>query len=191
MRHGQVMPVRSATVRRRWVVARLAVPAVVAALLVVGGLATYQLTPVAVYGSSMQPTIQPGDLILVDRRAAPTLDSVVTYTDDSRWITHRVMGITADGSLVLRGDANGWDDPPVRPDRAVGVTRLVVPAVGMPVLWARNGEVLPYVLSVAALGVLLVLSATIHGMRGVTPSGTPVLRPPAPRPPTAVGRPAS
>lgn len=185
------MPVRSASVRRRRVVARLAVPAVVVALLVGGLLATFHLTPVAVYGSSMLPSIEPGDVILIDRSAVPTLASVVTYTDDTRWITHRVIGTTPDGSLVLRGDANGWDDPPVGLDRTIGVTRLVVPAIGMPVLWARNGDVLPFVLSAVALGMLLALSTTCRLMRRLTPSGTPAPRPQVLRPPTAAGRSAS
>jgi signal peptidase I len=185
------MPVRSATVRRRRAVAvRLAIPALVLMLLVGGLLAWYQLTPVAVYGSSMLPTIEPGDVILLDRRAEPIPGTVVTYIDDTRWITHRVVGVAPDGSLVLRGDANGWDDPPVALDRAVGVSRVVVPAIGMPVLWARNGDVLPFALSAIALGVLVAAAATARVLRRITPSGTAALRPPVPPPPTPAGQPA-
>jgi signal peptidase I len=141
------------------VLAVAVVLAVLGAVVVLAG--TY--TPVAVYGTSMLPAIQPGDLILVDRTAAPRPGSVVTYDAETRWITHRLMGVDADGAMVLRGDANGWDDPPVAHDRAIGVGRWVLPALGLPVLWAHEGRVAP--LAMTAVAALLLAALAVRGLR--------------------------
>jgi signal peptidase I len=158
------MGVRSAIVRavRRTAAGALAVAAVAAA---VGSLALAKmdLTPVAIYGTSMLPAIAPGDVVLMQRGAVPTQKgAVVTYTDQRRWITHRLRHVADDGSLVLRGDNNTWDDPPVATGDTVGVSRYVVPKLGMPVVWAHQRRVPPLVLA----GAVLALGATPSGRRG-------------------------
>jgi signal peptidase I len=151
------MPVRSdmcppVAVGRR--VAWAAVVLLVAAVLgVAGWLAGNDLTPVAIYGDSMLPTIAPGDVLLVRRGVAAAPGDVVTYDAETRLITHRLRALATDGSMVLRGDANGFDDPPVPTDRALGVAERVVPHVGLPVVWARDGRVR----AAGAAGLVLVL----------------------------------
>jgi signal peptidase I len=123
-------------------------------------------TPVLITSGSMSPAVEPGDVLLVERgvpegeRFVP--GTIITYEDSrndvevgatdgrSRLVTHRVDRIDASGAYVTRGDANRSSDPrPVEPDQLVGAARLLVPYIGLPVHWARDGRVL--MLGVVAL----------------------------------------
>lgn len=101
---------------------------------VVGGQAYTVLT------GSMQPTMDPGALVVV--RPEPieqvAVGDTVTYQLESgkaAVVTHRVVsvGYAADGAVRLRtrGDANGTDDPePVRAEQVRGVVWYSVPWLG-------------------------------------------------------------
>lgn len=120
-----------------WLVAWAAVPAL-----------TLGWEPVLITSGSMGPTISPGDLVLI--AAAPDAASlapgtVVTFNDPAvpgGLITHRIDGVREDGLYRTRGDANESPDPgALHPDDVVGVGRLLVPLVGLPVLWLRHDAV--------------------------------------------------
>ena len=84
-----------------------------------------ELTVVEVDGLSMAPTYGIGDVVTIrppepaDLRAG----SVVTVKKgDSERYTHRIVSVQDNGELVLRGDANDFDDAePVDPKWVVGV----------------------------------------------------------------------
>lgn len=101
--------------------------------------------PVTIISGSMAPTIQPGHVVMVAPYGGEALGKgdVVTYRDAEadRLVTHRIAQVHDDGTYVTRGDANAVDDRlPLEPDRIVGVGRLVVPAAGLPSLWAHQGR---------------------------------------------------
>jgi signal peptidase len=61
-------------------------------------------------------------------------------------IAHRIVGRTDSGDVVTRGDANATNDStPVRPAAVVGLVRLRVPAIGLPVLWLREWRLAPLI----------------------------------------------
>jgi nickel-type superoxide dismutase maturation protease len=69
-------------------------------------------TRVAVVGTSMSPTLEPGDWLLVDeaayRRRAPRPGELVVAGDPrqtARALVKRVVAVDADGRLELAGDA--------------------------------------------------------------------------------------
>ncbi len=120
-----------------WLVAWAAVPA-----LVIGW------QPVLITSGSMGPTISPGDLVLLGEPPNDELlatGTVITYRDPGRsggLITHRIDGVREDGMYRTRGDANGSpDSAPVAHEDVVGVARLLVPLVGLPVQWLRTDVV--------------------------------------------------
>ena len=83
---------------------------------------------IGIDGGSMEPTLSRGDLIVV-RPAPSTIEPgmVLVLSIGQETVTHRVMAINADGSLVTRGDANSVDD---RWDaRDVDVQGLVVATI--------------------------------------------------------------
>lgn len=84
-----------------------------------------------VSGSSMEPHLHRGDLVVL--RAAPRyrVGDVIAYrTDGGATVLHRITG-TVDDRFVMRGDANSWTDP-YQPARAHIVGRLSrrLPGVG-------------------------------------------------------------
>jgi signal peptidase I len=101
--------------------------------------------PVTIISGSMAPTIQPGHVVVVAPYEGEELRAgdVVTYRDAEadRLVTHRIASVHDDGTYVTRGDANAVDDRlPLSADQIVGVGRLVVPAAGLPSLWAHEGR---------------------------------------------------
>jgi signal peptidase I len=103
--------------------------------------------PMVVTTGSMQPAINPGDIVL----SAPpepdvSLDSgtVITFEDPVRpgeLITHRIDTVEPDGTYRTRGDANSSADSyQVTTDELTGVGRLLVPAVGLPRVWLDQGR---------------------------------------------------
>lgn len=116
--------------------------------------------PIMIVGGSMGPGIDAGDLVLVERDVEHPLavGSVVTYRGEAgRLVTHRITEALADGYRT-RGDANRTDDTSTVPQSAVlGSGRLLIPFLGRPVLWARDGEAPRAALwLVATMGALVV-----------------------------------
>lgn len=113
--------------------------------------------PVIVASGSMSPALGRGDIVLtrpVDDRGAAVGDVVNHHIDGGRRI-HRVVEVAPDG-LRTKGDANrGVDPSPVDPDDVLGVGRLVVPHLGLPVLWAVERDMPRLVATVVAAVVVL------------------------------------
>ncbi|HEU5271742.1 MAG TPA: LamG-like jellyroll fold domain-containing protein [Jatrophihabitans sp.] len=113
--------------------------------------------PTVVQTGSMQPLLRPGDVVIARPVPAARLrpGQVLLVTDPDqpgRLRLHRLVRIEPDGSLVLRGDANpAPDSSPVAQTALHGVAVLRVPAIGLPMLWLRQGRYLP----AGMLGLLL------------------------------------
>lgn len=127
--------------------------------------------PVAIISGSMAPAVPPGHVVLVEPFRGQDVGpgTVVTYRDprQDRLVTHRISAVQADGTITTRGDSSAVDDPvPLTADRIVGVGRLVVPAVGLPALWAHDSRV-DLLAGVAVLTVLTFSSATSAAATGV------------------------
>lgn len=92
--------------------------------------------PVTVFGysvlkvmtGSMEPTIATGEYIIVKDTDAGDLkvgDIITYYTEDPEikdfLVTHRVVRLNDDGTLITMGDANPVEDQiPVKPERVLG-----------------------------------------------------------------------
>lgn len=114
------------------------------------------LTAVTIRGSSMEPGIVAGDVVIVRHDPPYGVGDVVAHraTPDGSLVLHRVVA-TEGPRLVLRGDANHHDDD-VRPLPADVVGRQVVRI-------ARGERLLRHSPAVVASGSLVVLVA-----RGLT-----------------------
>ncbi len=90
------------------------------------------------------PSIRSGDIVL----AAPS-DGIglgagpVLVFDDRRGaglVTHRIVGLNADGTYRTQDDGNGHaDSTSLAADQVVAVARLLVPLVGLPINWYSAG----------------------------------------------------
>ncbi|UOE43054.1 signal peptidase I [Agromyces larvae] len=105
----------------------------------------FGLTATTVMSDSMAPVIRAGDVAL-SLPVEPDViaeGQVVLFPDPSgadRLMLHRVADIDDDGMLRTKGDANeSADSTLVDPADVVGVGVILVPLVGLPVVWAAAG----------------------------------------------------
>lgn len=117
----------------------------------VAGLAFWSVLP-SVFGwhpelvltGSMEPAIQPGDIVLVAKVSGAVPPGRIVLVADTDRATgtylHRVMRYDEDGHAVTKGDANPTEDvQPVEQARMLAEARLLVPAIGLPAIWLREG----------------------------------------------------
>lgn len=115
-----------------------------------------------VLSGSMQPSMGPGDVVIVDEVPPEEIaeGDVITFSDGRSVTTHQVVGIEAgqDGRVfATRGTANDAADPrPVPEDAVIGEVAFVLPWVGHVVLFAQTR--LGVVTLIAVPGFLLVIS---------------------------------
>jgi signal peptidase I len=115
--------------------------------------------PYVVESSSMAPRIKVGDVILAAPEHDPQklLGRVTVFHDpDPDKIgsikSHRVVAINSDGTLTTKGDANqSVDSVHVKLSGVVGLGRLLVRYVGLPLIWVQKGEWLKFALLLASI----------------------------------------
>jgi signal peptidase len=103
------------------------------------GMGTFVVT-----GSSMEPAIQKGALVVVEP-VSPSLvnrGDVITFEHYGQMTTHRVIAIDASNAanptFTTKGDANAVADPePVHFPGQVGVYRTSVPLVGYAIVYVQ------------------------------------------------------
>jgi signal peptidase I len=108
-----------------------------------------------VHGTSMEPGLVGGDLVLVRPRSTPTVGDVVLYRNPALGVRvlHRVVRIEG-GRLVLKGDANDFvDDPATAASEVIGTYWFSIPRVGSALSWMdvpMHAALLAFVLSLVA-----------------------------------------
>jgi signal peptidase len=122
--------------------------------------------PYVVLTDSMRPGLAPGDVVLISQDARwtrkPLRPGEIALVADADRKTgsrlHRFIRVEDDGRVVTKGDANRDEDFPSPASAVLGRTRLVVPSIGLPVIWARHGEYLPLgLVAVASWAALVAL----------------------------------
>ena len=85
-----------------------------------------------IYSGSMQPTFSSGDLIVITPKPdALEPGMVLTMNVNGQLVTHRLIGLKANGALLTKGDNNSvvddWDNTAVK---VVGLYRFKIPYLG-------------------------------------------------------------
>lgn len=133
-----------------------------------------------VLSSSMEPTISPGDVVIVSETDPTTIAAgdVITYRQSASGtpITHRVLDVVeTENGLVFetKGDANEDPDPkPVDANAVIGTVVFTIPLIGHVVLFANT--TLGSVLLIGLPFLLLGLAEAIAIARdGETEDGEP------------------
>lgn len=123
----------------------------VAGLLVFGTLAVIAALPMVVPGytsasitsGSMQPTLRTGDVVIATSGPSVERGEIAVFEDprSDDIVSHRVVSVEPDGSIVTKGDVNGSVDPvPVSAASIRGQVRWIVPLVGWPRVWLAQGQ---------------------------------------------------
>ena len=117
---------------------------------------------VLVSGTSMEPSLKTGDLVLVHRRPSYRVGDVVAYrvprgsVGAGQVVIHRIVGGSAEAGFVVRGDNRGTDDQwRPKPADIVGTHWADVPTGNRAFAALRS----PIVLAVLAAGFVFVLVA--------------------------------
>lgn len=114
-----------------------------------GGPASY----VIVSGISMEPTLFTGDLVITRRQDTYQVGDIVAFRVDDGLVIHRIVGLTPEGTYVLRGDNRNSDDlwHPTA-EEIVGRMWLRLPGLGR---WVqRLREPASFAALVAVLGLI-------------------------------------
>ncbi|NPV08270.1 MAG: signal peptidase I [Anaerolineae bacterium] len=95
--------------------------------------------PSLISGSSMSPTIHPGDIAITQaiRPEQVQVGDVIRFRLGSSWVLHRVVEVRASSGhpvFLTRGDNNEALDPPVEASQLEGRLILVVPRLGRPAI---------------------------------------------------------
>lgn len=92
-----------------------------------------------VSGSSMEPALHRGDLVVVRPAGGYRVGDVVAYrTEGGATVLHRIVGRAGD-RYVLQGDANSWLDPFQPADEHIlGRLQRDIPGVGLAIDWLRQ-----------------------------------------------------
>jgi signal peptidase len=140
---------------------------------VLGGPAAYVL----VSGSSMEPTLDPGSLVIAFRQDEYEVGELVVYRvpagspASGRFVIHRIVGGSPESGYVLRGDnVSGSDIWRPTPTDIIGRSEVVVPGVMPVLLFARSPIVAASAAAALAVYLLLGLWATPTPSPSTSPS---------------------
>ena len=118
-------------------------------------------------GTSMEPHLERGDLVLTRAKPSYSVGEVVLYEDHETGsrVLHRIIG-ERNGHFVTKGDNNDFVDPVhPAPDEVVGKFWFAVPGAGSVLAWLKRP------VNLAILLTLLVL-AGLGGGREVSRRGS-------------------
>ena len=106
-------------------------------LIVLGLIALFQIAGLhsfVVLTGSMEPFVNPGDLVLVEKEEHYNVGDVIVFSTRGTIIVHRVHSVE-DNYIITKGDANNYIDPwKIRPDKIIGKTFAVLPYIGLPLV---------------------------------------------------------
>jgi signal peptidase len=92
---------------------------------------------ITVHGHSMEPTYQPGDLVLLDTEISPSVADIIVFRIPAnepgagQLVVHRIVGLRDDGTYVTKGDnSQNADTFQVSRSDILGSPRLSVPHGG-------------------------------------------------------------
>ena len=75
--------------------------------------------------ASMSPTIEIGDIVLVEIGQDAKEKDIITYKKDNAFITHRIIEIDGE-SIIAKGDNNNTQDEAITKDAIVGKVVYII-----------------------------------------------------------------
>lgn len=104
---------------------------------------------------SMEPTISPGDIVVIHKQQSFAVGDIVAYRSDKP-ITHRIVEKTRNG-YITQGDANSADDGEIEYSRMIGKVVKVIPKIGNIILFFQS----PLGMLILIIGLFILIEAPI------------------------------
>ena len=125
--------------RRELSLRSLALPAALS-LLILAPTGAFGYRASVIMSSSMEPTLNVGDIVIVRLGAKPSNGSIAEFYHDGEYLVHRIVGVEDNGKLYqTRGDAVGEPDPFKTPSSmVVGVVEAKIPMLGWVTIYLRE-----------------------------------------------------
>lgn len=137
----------ASTMKRKQIVRRLVIAAVVAVVLVYAGLMSglFKYYFLAIGSGSMQPNLERGDMILVeksDKYDEMEIGEILVYRHSNVVMVHRIVERREDDgkwTFTTKGDANGSEDNwVVGQGEVIGIAKGKIAMFGYPTLWLNE-----------------------------------------------------
>ena len=100
---------------------------------------------------SMEPAIEPGDMIIFREQEDYEVGDVVVFEAEN-FVTHRIIEATENG-FITQGDANNVDDGEVLREQMIGKVVLIIPKAGHVVDFFKS----PFGILVLVIGLLALI----------------------------------
>ncbi len=106
--------------------------------LFVSGQNLFSYKPYIIQSGSMEPSIMTGDVVLVKKQNTYSLNDVVTFKNNNRVSTHRIIEENND-LFVTKGDANQIkDSEEIKSNQIFGKVVMTLPKLGYIVSFGRS-----------------------------------------------------
>lgn len=111
---------------------------IIAIIIIMFGLGSFGVKPSVILTKSMEPSIKPGDLIIIQPININEIKAgdIIQYKTNDYHVVHRVVRVLKDNDsilLVTKGDNNlSIDQLPVKEDQLLGKMKYHIPIIGYP-----------------------------------------------------------
>lgn len=118
-------------------------------------------TILEVASGSMQPTIEVGDLIIINTKDKnyKKNDIITFYDEDNNLVTHRIISISKN-TIITKGDYNNTNDKGITPDKIIGKYIFKISSMGKILKILKNPLVTAIVLIISFLFCVLTSTDT-------------------------------
>lgn len=107
---------------------------------------------IIVISGSMEPAIKVGDLLIIHEQDSYKVKDMVTFRQDKRFVTHRIIELRND-EVVTQGDVNNVPDEPIKLFQVEGKVFLRIPRVGDFILFLKT----PFGILMLSLAAILLI----------------------------------
>ena len=106
---------------------------------------------------SMYPTIEVGDVVIVNITKDVKENDIIVYKDENNFITHRLIKKT-DEEIITKGDANNTEDAPIQESAVLGKVVGKIPHIGI----IRKVILSPKVIGLTVMLIFIIIIGHIY-----------------------------
>lgn len=109
---------------------------------------------------SMSPTINVGDVVIVNLTKEVSENDIIVYKEGENFITHRLIK-KEEGKIITKGDSNNSEDKAIEKADILGKVVKIIPQIGN---W-RKAILSPEVIGLIAILIMLLVISFIYSSK--------------------------